>query len=122
MISTKSSINGESFTCFEAGHCNDGRISVESPIRYFFRSFPKAQHQSVIIGKQLVVRRRSSPCNRFFEIVDIVMHYFLIETQWTQLHDNGTHFMHYNAYFCIDPLQRMIYQRNIMHEMGCIIK
>jgi hypothetical protein len=35
MISTKSSINGESFTRFEGGHCNHGRTSVESPIFYF---------------------------------------------------------------------------------------
>ncbi|CAF3451337.1 unnamed protein product [Rotaria socialis] len=37
------------------------------------------------------------PCSRFYEIMDIAMHYFPIEMQWMQLHDNATYLMHYNV-------------------------
>ncbi|CAF3514508.1 unnamed protein product [Rotaria socialis] len=37
------------------------------------------------------------PCSRFYEIMDIAVHYFPIEMQWMQLHDNATYLMHYNV-------------------------
>ena len=33
------------------------------------------------------------------------MHYFPIEMQWMQLHDNATYLMHYNGLFVHNALQ-----------------